>query len=119
MLFAGTLVTMDLRVKCRSDLARVAAEINKGAPCRPPVYGETTLRKPVRDLADVLGGWAKKRAVLFRSDPLMEVGGAPVVLLAHELVECPLLDSSALEHHQYVLLRKIIGDSALVLGGAC
>ena len=110
---------MDLGVECRGDLARVAAEIDERAPCRNPVYGEPMLREPVRDPADVLRSWAKKRAVLFRSEPLMEIGGSPIVLLLHQSIECLLLRGSTLEHHQYVLLRKIIGHPAEVVGGAC
>ena len=119
MLFTVSLVTMDFGMKGPGNLTRRAAEVNEGAPCCHPVHGESALRKPAGDFLYVPGRRTKKRSVLFGREPLVEVGRMRIVLLFHELVERLLLGCSTFEHHQDVLLRKIVGHATQVCRCPC
>jgi hypothetical protein len=84
------------------DFACVAAKVDKEASRRDPIHRESLLGEPLRDFPYVCGRWPEPLAELLRSEPVVEVSRARVVLLVDETVELLVARRTAPQHEEDV-----------------
>jgi hypothetical protein len=95
-------------------LARVAAKVYKKAAGWYAIDCESVLDKPLGDFLHICGRWPEELAELLRREPLVEVCGTRIVLLADKLFELLFARRTAPQHEQDVVQRQAIRHPAAI-----
>jgi hypothetical protein len=114
VLFFADAVAMDLGMEGVGHLAGIAAEVDEEAACGHAVDGESLLGEPLAYFLDVAGRWAELLIELLRGQPMVEVGGVGIVLLADEGVERLFAGCAAAQHKQDVIHGQGVGSTPAI-----
>jgi hypothetical protein len=107
-------VAMDGGVEGVFDLGGSAGEEDEATARRDGFYGEAVSLEPRGDVGDLIGRRAEASAVLLGREPVVEVGGAGLLLGFDEGVELGLTGGGGVENEDETVELGFWGDRAAV-----